>query len=176
MDPGRGDAARGARVLLLLGAVVSALFALLVFCQPTKNIHLGFITYPPNFSALTSLISFSVSGIYLAFLMTVIAAIVARARLGAGRIVPALALGLVGLHLGRRVPQPILLNIVAPSGLDSALGALFNLDWITLLVIAIIAAVGALYFFSARPDRAVSTHLHDELEATGAERQGISPT
>jgi amino acid transporter len=162
---------------LVLGAVVSALFALLVFYQPTKNIHLGFITYPANFSALTSLISFSVSGIYLAFLMTVIAAIVARAR---GWVPEG------SFQLGRwawwvyisaaAYLSLVLLNIVAPSGLDSARGALFNLDWITLLVIAIIAAAGALYFFIARPDRAVSTHLHDELEATGAERPGISPT
>ena len=36
----------------------------------------------------------------------------------------------------------------------------------------IIAAVGALYFFIARPDRKVASHLHDELEPTGAERHG----
>jgi amino acid transporter len=65
---------------LLLGAVVSVLFALLVYYQPSKNVDLGFITYPANTTALYSLVSFGVSGIYLAFLLTVIAAIVARAR------------------------------------------------------------------------------------------------
>jgi hypothetical protein len=30
--------------------------------------------------------------------------------------------------------------------------------------------VGAAYFFIARPDRGLRRHLHDELEASGAER------
>jgi hypothetical protein len=59
--------------------------------------------------------------------------------------------------------------VVAPTGLSSPRGY-FNLDWITLLVMAIIAVVGALYFFVARPDRGVRHHLHDELEPTGSER------
>jgi hypothetical protein len=37
-------------------------------------------------------------------------------------------------------------------------------------VIFVIAAVGAVYFVLARPDRGVGRHVHDELEATGAER------
>jgi amino acid transporter len=162
---------------LLLGAVISALFALLVFYSPTKNVDIAFITYPANINALTSLVSFSVSGIYLAFLMTVIGAIVARARgwvpegsFTLGRWTWWVYVGAAG-YLGL-----MLLNIVAPSGLDSARGALFNLDWITLLVIVIIAAAGALYFFVARPDRTLATHVHDELEPTGAERPNISPT
>ena len=65
---------------LLAGAVVTVLFVLLVFATPAKNIDLGFITYPANINALVSLVSFGVSGIYLSFLLTVIAAIVARAR------------------------------------------------------------------------------------------------
>jgi hypothetical protein len=63
----------------------------------------------------------------------------------------------------------MLLNVVVPTGLTSG-RALFNLDWITLLVMVIIAVVGAIYFVIARPDRRVATHLHDELEPTGAER------
>ena len=47
----------------------------------------------------------------------------------------------------------------------------FNLDWITLLVMVVIAVVGALYFLIARPDRKVGQHLHDTLEPTGAERR-----
>jgi hypothetical protein len=50
--------------------------------------------------------------------------------------------------------------------------ALFNLDWITRLVIAVVSLVGAAYFVVARPDKRVGGHLHDELEPTGAERHG----
>jgi hypothetical protein len=61
-------------------------------------------------------------------------------------------------------------NVVIPTGLTSPRGALFNYDWITLLVIVIIGVVGAIYFILARPDRGVRKHLHDELEASAAER------
>src|SRR3954449_9164566 len=157
---------------LIVGALISVLFVLLVYYQPKDNVDLGFITYPANTSALYSLVSFGVSGIYLSFLLAVIAAIVARLRgwvpEGAFRlgkwgwtvtIVAALYLGLM------------LVNVVLPSGLSSGRGV-FNLDWITLLVMVIIAAVGALYFVIARPDRKVSGHMHDALEPTGAERGG----
>jgi amino acid transporter len=155
---------------LLAGSVVSVLFVLLVYYQPSKNVKLGFVTYPANITALYSLISFAVSGIYLSFLLTVIAAIVARSRgwvpegsFQLGRwgwtvsIVAAFYLGLM------------LLNVIVPTGLTSGRG-LFNLDWITLLVMAVIAVVGAAYFLAARPDRRVAGHVHDRLEATGAER------
>ncbi len=155
---------------LLAGAVISVLFVLLVYYQPSKNVELGFITYPANVTALYSLISFAVSGIYLSFLLAVIAAIIARSRgwvpEGAFRlgkwgwtvtIIAALYLGLM------------LLNVVVPTGLTSG-RALFNLDWITLLVMVVIAFVGAIYFVIARPDRKVGQHVHDELEPTGAER------
>ena len=65
----------------------------------------------------------------------------------------------------------MLLNVVVPTGLSSG-RALFNLDWITLSVMVIIAVVGALYFLIARPDRKLSEHVHDTLEPTGAERHG----
>jgi preprotein translocase subunit YajC len=58
-----------------------------------------------------------------------------------------------------------------PSGLSSG-RALFNLDWITLLVMVVIAVIGAAYFLIARPDRKVAGHVHDSLEPTGAERVG----
>jgi hypothetical protein len=116
-------------------------------------------------------VSFGVSGIYLAFLLTVIAAIVGRARgwvpegkfqLGGwGWPVYLIAAAYLGLMFA---------NVVAPTGLASPRGS-FNLDWITLLVIAVIAAVGAIYFVIARPDKRVKQHLHDALEPTGAERQ-----
>jgi amino acid transporter len=157
---------------LLAGSLVSVLFVLLVYYQPSKNVDIWFITYPANITALYSLISFAVSGIYLSFLLTVIAAIIARSRgwvpegsFQLGRwgwtvsIIAALYLGLM------------LLNVVVPTGLTSGRG-LFNLDWITLLVMVIIAVVGALYFIVARPDRKLATHVHDSLEPTGAERHG----
>jgi amino acid transporter len=156
---------------LIGGAIISALFVLLVFYKPDHNVDIGFITYPANVTALTTLVSFGVSGIYLSFLLTVVGVIVARTRgwipEGAFRlgrwawpvtIVAALYLGLM------------LINVVAPTGLDSGRGALFNLDWITLLVMAIIAVVGVLFFLAARPDRQVATHVHDADEPTGAER------
>jgi len=50
------------------------------------------------------------------------------------------------------------LNVIYPSGLASPRGY-FNIDWITLVVIVVIAIVGALYLFIARPDRNVQRHL-----------------
>jgi hypothetical protein len=34
----------------------------------------------------------------------------------------------------------------------------------------VIAVVGAVYFLIGRPDRGVASHVHDNLEPTGAER------
>jgi hypothetical protein len=50
------------------------------------------------------------------------------------------------------------LNVIYPSGLSSA-RAFFNIDWITLSVIFVIAVVGAIYLLIARPDRNVQRHL-----------------
>jgi amino acid transporter len=69
---------------LLVGSLVTVLFALLVYAQPAHDIKVWFVTYPANVNALVALVSFGVSGIYLAFLLTVIGAIIARAR-GPGR-------------------------------------------------------------------------------------------
>jgi amino acid transporter len=155
---------------LLVGAVVTTLFVLLVFASPSKNIDILFITYPANTNVLVSLVSFGVSGIYLSFLLTVIASIIARARgwvpegsftLGRwGWPVSIIALGYLGL---------MFINLALPTGLDSP-RAFFNLDWITLTVMFVIAVVGVLYFVISRPDRGVARHVHDELEPTGAER------
>jgi amino acid transporter len=155
---------------LIAGAIVTALFALLVFASPAKDVHIGFITYPADTNVLVSLVSFGVSGIYLSFLLTVIGAMIARRRgwipegsFRLGRwawpvsIVAAAYLGLM------------LVNIAAPTGLSSP-RAYFNLDWITLTVMFLIALVGAVFFLIARPDRGVAGHVHDDLEATGAER------
>ncbi|MEA2496266.1 MAG: hypothetical protein QOJ29_4177 [Thermoleophilaceae bacterium] len=147
---------------LLVGTVITLLFVLLVFLSPDHNVKILFITYPANVNVLVSLVSFGVSGIYLAFLLAVIASIVAHARgwvpegaFTLGRwtwAVLILAAGYLGL---------MFINVVLPTGLDSP-RAIFNLDWITLAVMFLIAVIGAAYFFLARPDRAVSSHLHDD--------------
>lgn len=119
---------------LIVGAVVTVLFILLTFISPKHNVRFGFITYPANTNVLVSLVSFGVSGIYLSFLMTVIAAAIARARgwipQGAFRLgrwawvvnVAAIA------HLGL-----MFVNIVTSAGLASPRGY-FKLDWITLAI------------------------------------------
>src|SRR3954454_14235147 len=160
---------------LVGGAVITVIFILLVFVSPAQDKHFLFITYPGGVNALVALVSFGVSGIYLSFLLTVIAAWVARARgwvpdgrftLGRwGTVVTVVATLYLGL---------MLINVVLPTGLASP-RAFFNLDWITLLVMFVIAAVGAIYFFIARPDRGLRHHLHDELEPSGSERhRGVS--
>ena len=47
---------------------------------------------------------------------------------------------------------------------------MFNIDWITLMVMIVIALVGAAFFLIVRPDRGVRQHLHDDLEPSGSER------
>lgn len=160
---------------LVVGALVPVLFSLLVNINPGHNVQILWFTFPAGINALTALVSFGVSGIYLSFLLTVIGSMVARARgwlpEGAFRLgrwawpvslVAALYLGLM------------LLNIVVPTGLQSPRGALFNLDWITLVVLVVILLVGAIYFFAARPDRRLAVHLSDQMEPTGAERHPTS--
>jgi amino acid transporter len=160
---------------LVAGALITVLFVLLVFLSPSHNLHIGFITYPANTNVLVSLVSFGVSGIYLSFLLAVIASVIAHSRgwvaEGAFRLgrwtwpVLIAATGYLAL---------MFINIVAPTGLDSP-RAIFNLDWITLTVIFVIAVVGAILFLARRPDRNVRVHLHDELEPTPAERLAVPP-
>ncbi|MEO7981340.1 MAG: hypothetical protein ABI807_10685 [Sporichthyaceae bacterium] len=66
----------------------------------------------------------------------------------------------------------MLLNVVAPTGLDSPRGALFNLDWVTLTVMVVIALVGLVAFLVVRPGSTVGTHLQDALVPGGAETGG----
>lgn len=159
---------------LLVGAVVPVLFALLVNVNPSKDVQVLWFTFPAGINALTALVSFGVSGIYLSFLLTVIGSMVARSRgwvpEGAFRLgrwawpVSVVAAAYLGL---------MLLNIVAPTGLTSPRGALFNLDWITLVVMLVIVVVGAIYFVVARPHRRLESHLADRLELTGAQRHEV---
>jgi amino acid transporter len=183
---GRDGAVPGSRLLshvssrfrtptyaLLLGAVVAAGFSLLVNLNPSENKSFLFVTYPAKVSALTALVSFGVSGIYLSFLLTVIGAIVARARgwvpegpfqlKNWGWPVTIIAATYLGL---------MLLNVVWPSGVDSPRAVLFNLDWVTMTVMVLIALVGLVVYLVARPTKSIIQHVHDELEPTGAERHG----
>jgi amino acid transporter len=155
---------------LLGGAVITVLFVLLVFASPATDKHILWFTYPGGVNALVALVSFGVSGIYLSFLMTVIGAIIARSRgwvpegryqIGRWGMVVSVA---AAVYLGL-----MLLNIVAPTGLTSP-RAVFNLDWITLVVMIVIALVGVVFFLVVRPDRGVGRHIHDDLEPSGSER------
>jgi amino acid transporter len=158
---------------LLIGALVPVVFTLMVNLTPDKDVNIGFITYPAKVSALTALVSFGVSGIYLSFLLTVVGAIVARSRgwqaegpFTLGRWawpVTLVAAGYLGI---------MFINVIAPTGLSSPRGALFNLDWVTLSVMFVIAAVGLLAYVVAKPWRAIGRHVHDDLELAGAERHG----
>jgi amino acid transporter len=149
---------------LLSGAVVTVLFILLVFPNPTHNIKIAFITYPAKTNVLVSLISFGVSGIYLSFLLTVVGAIIARARgwVPAGKFKlgqwawPVLVVA--ALYL-----LAMLVNVVAPTGLSSPRGY-FNLDWITLLVMFVVAVVGVVLFLLARGGKAIDAHMRDDVE------------
>jgi hypothetical protein len=62
----------------------------------------------------------------------------------------------------------MLLNVVAPTGLTSPRGY-FNLDWITLLVMVLIAILGAIYFLAARPDRRRDPRTKEELASMPGE-------
>jgi len=153
---------------LVGGAVVTVLFVLLEFASPTHNIKFGFITYPANTNVLVSLVSFGVSGIYLSFLMTVIGAMVARRRgwVPAGKFRlgrwawPVMIVGAVYLAL-------MLVNVVLPTGLTSP-RAYFNLDWVTLLVMVVVAVVGVLFFLLAHGGRELSAHIRDDAEEPAA--------
>jgi len=156
---------------LIAGAVVSLLFVFLVFPSPTKDVHIGFITYPAGINGLYALVSFGVSGIYLSFLLTVIASIVARSRgwIPEGKF----RLGKWGWTvciIAVVYLAVMLVNVVIPTGVAPDPRGWFNYGWITFMVMVVIFVIGGIYFLIARPDRGVRTHLHDELEASGAER------
>ena len=68
----------------------------------------------------------------------------------------------------------MLIDVVYPSGLSSA-RAYINLDWVTLLVIFVIAVVGAAYLLAARPDRKVEQHqARRDRSAGGARRRDVA--
>ena len=154
---------------LLVASVIPALFALLARATPTQNIMIGFITIPAKVNALVLLVSFAVSGIYLAFLLVVVAALVGHLRgwkpAGAFRLgawaYPVMIAGIVWL-------TAMLVNILLPSGITSPRGALFNYDWITLAVVVVILVLGALYFLVGRPARRIARGAATQAAPTTA--------
>jgi amino acid transporter len=143
------------------GALITVLFIGLEFASPTHNVKILFFTYPANTNVLVSLVSFGVSGIYLSFLLTVIGYVIARARgwvpagkFRLGRWAWPVAIAAV-VYLGL-----MLVNVVAPTGLTNP-RAIFNLDWITLVVMVIVAVVGVILFLVAHRGREVGEHLTD---------------
>ncbi len=156
---------------ILLAAIVPALFMLLVHFTPSKPIHVWFVTYPAHVNALTALVSFGVSGIYLSFMLVVLGALIARLRgwqpegsFTLGRwAYPVLVLGLA-------YSAVMLLNIVLPTGISSPKGELFNYDWMTLIVVLFICLIGALYYFAAKPQlRVGAARARVAAPSTGGE-------
>jgi amino acid transporter len=143
---------------ILIGTIVPFLFLLLVLVNPSKPVHLFWFDYPANVNALYALVSFATSGIYLAFFLTVFGALIARRR--GWRPSGSFTLGIWGtpVTVGGTVYLLLMLaNIVWPSPLSSG-RAIFNYGWVTLLVMALIVTVGAVYESIARPDRSVTRH------------------
>ena len=64
----------------IVATIVPVLFVLLVDVNPTQTGSHLVVHYPANLNALYALVSFATSGIYLAFLLTVIGSGIARAR------------------------------------------------------------------------------------------------
>ena len=143
------------------GALVTVVFIGLEFASPAHDVKIWFITYPADTNVLVSLVSFGVSGIYLSFLLTVIGSMIARARgwVPAGKFtlgrwawpVSVVAAAYLGL---------MLVNVVLPTGLSSA-RAYFNLDWITLLVMVVVAVAGLIVFFAVHQGREIDQHMVD---------------
>jgi len=154
---------------LLVASVIPALFAVLARFTPSSNITIAFITIPAKVNALFLLVSFAVSGIYLSFLLVVVAALIARLRgwqaQGAFRLgawaIPVMLAGCIWL-------LAMLVNILIPSGITSPRGALFNYDWITLLVVVVIVIIGALYTLLAHPARRIEKTTDREITPTPA--------
>jgi amino acid transporter len=139
---------------LLLGALVPLIFTLMVNITPSKDIKIGFFTYPANMSALGALVSFGVSGIYLSFLLTVIGALVARTRgwVPAGHFTLG-AKGMMMNIIARVYLAVMLVNIILPTGLASPRAVLFNYNWVTLVIMVLIAIVGLIVYLIAQPSK-----------------------
>jgi len=147
------------------GALITVVFIGLAFASPTRDVKIWFITYPANTNVLVSLVSFGVSGIYLSFLLTVIGSMIARRRgwIPSGKFKLGRWAWPVSLVAAAYLAL-MLVNVVLPSGLTSG-RAYFNLDWITLLVMALVTAIGIIVFFAAHRGREIGAHLTDTAAA-----------
>ncbi|MGC8465338.1 MAG: APC family permease [Acidimicrobiales bacterium] len=138
-------------VAVAVAGILPVLFALLARINPSKPIHILFITYPANVNALFILVSFATSGIYLSFQLVVIGGLWARLRgwrpagFNLGRwAIPVYVLAIIyGLGM--------LVNIMYPSGLTSPRGVLFNYDWMTIAVVVLLLALGGIYVLLHKP-------------------------
>jgi amino acid transporter len=147
---------------ILVGTIIPFAFLLLVLVNPSRPIHVLWFDYPANVNALYALVSFATSGIYLAFLLTVFGAFLARSR--GWKPNGTFTLGKWGMPVtvgGGLYLLLMLLNIVWPSSLTSG-RAIFNYGWITLLVMIIIVTTGAAYEAIARPDRRIALHRTEQ--------------
>src|SRR5690349_2513416 len=153
------------------GALVTVVFIGLAFAAPTHDVKIWFITYPADTNVLVSLVSFSVSGICLSFLLTVIGSMIARARgwVPAGKFTMGRWAWPVSVVAGLYLIL-MLINVVLPSRLGRG-HAYFNLDWITLLVMAVVAGAGIIVYFAAHGGREIGAHIID-TDAPGAGAPG----
>jgi amino acid transporter len=161
---------------LLVAGVVPVLFTLLVNINPSKDVHILWFVFPAGINALTALVSFGVSGIYLSFLLTVIGSMIARSR--GWQPSGSFTLGRFGWPVSIVAAAYLVLmlvNIVLPSGLTSPRGALFNFDWITLAVVVFLLIIGAVYFFCARPDHRLGRASGDATGTTDSRTTDTSP-
>jgi amino acid transporter len=132
------------------GALVTLVFVGLEFASPANDVKILWFTYPGGSNVLVALATFAVTGIYLSFLLTVIGSMIARARgwVPVGRF--ALGRWAWPVSLVAAVYLALMLaDLVAPTGLSSA-RAYVNDDWITLVVMVIIALIGVIVFLTAR--------------------------
>ncbi|HEY2474537.1 MAG TPA: amino acid permease [Candidatus Cybelea sp.] len=136
---------------ILVGTIVPFLFLLLVLINPSKPVRVLWFEYPANVNALYALVSFATSGIYLAFFLTVLGALIARFR--GWKPSGVFTLGRWGVEVtigGALYLFLMLANIVWPGPLSGG-RAVFNYGWVTLLVMAVIVGAGAIYEAIARP-------------------------
>jgi len=148
----------------------------LAFAAPTHDVKIWFITYPANTNVLVSLVSFGVSGIYLSFLLTVIGSMIARARgwAPAGKFTMGRWAWPVSVVAGLYLVL-MLVNVVLPSGIGSG-RAYFNLDWITLLVMAVVTVAGIIVYFAVHGGGEIGAHIVD-TDTPGTEAETVaSPT
>jgi len=158
------------------GALVTVVFIGLAFASPTHDVKIWFITYPANTNVLVSLVSFGVSGIYLSFLLTVIGSMIARARgwAPAGKFTMGRWAWPVSVVAGLYLVL-MLVNVVLPSGIGSG-RAYFNLDWITLLVMAVVTVAGIIVYFAVHGGGEIGAHIVD-TDTPGTEAETVaSPT